>query len=751
MKTERRTRDGVGGPWRFGPPLLLVAFAACGNGTSTVGDGDASPDAEPEAEAEDGVGPDEATEVEDRADEAGEVAGRCGDHVLDPGEECDDGNDAPGDGCEPDCSFGCDGPEECDDGDPCTEDSCVVFGEGRACAHAPSPGTACDDGDPCTHTDRCDADGGCAGTAYACTPGPCESASACDGAGNCTATPAPAGQPCDDGDPCTTPDTCDGAGTCVPGIAVCSCPGGTDAECAAFEDGDACNGTLRCVEHVCAIDPATVVTCPADPPCGAYACDPADGTCDLVLLPEGSGCSDGTYCNGAETCDGAGACRPGAPPCPVTGCVGGCDETARVCTPAAAGTVCRPAVGPCDAAEECSGASLACPVDLPTPAGGACDDGDPCTSEDACDDAGTCVGRLVPPERLYVLFLEPSAPAGSGRWGALRLAARNAADVAWNVESLATGLYDGSSYSYGSLEIAVDPAGRPHVAYMAFAARELRYTRWDGTAWVRADGTAGHDVVDTDVFTYNARHFLALRGDVPHLVYRQSTNLKYYRWTSTGWVGEVALGLYPPTGQPNPGGGPALTLDAGGRPHVAHHDHHIYRLHYARFDGAAWLNEELTGTPTMVGEYKSIALDRLGRPHIACQLGYTRWDGSAWVNADGTPGYDPFDASFISAGFSPTGTVLLGAHVDGSLVLYRRPIDGGAWDAGTVVGPNASMVDFVGDRVCGVHVALLRSVSGGGSEVAHLSEASDGSWTAETVYPVPAGGRVVHPTMAVWP
>ena len=27
----------------------------------------------------------------------------CGDAILGPGEECDDGNDEPGDGCTPDC------------------------------------------------------------------------------------------------------------------------------------------------------------------------------------------------------------------------------------------------------------------------------------------------------------------------------------------------------------------------------------------------------------------------------------------------------------------------------------------------------------------------------------------------------------------------------------------------------------------------------------------------------------------------
>ncbi|MCB9701782.1 MAG: choice-of-anchor L domain-containing protein [Myxococcales bacterium] len=50
----------------------------------------------------------------------------CGDLVIDPGEECDDGNDIPGDGCEPDCTL-TPPPNDCgngqiDDGEQCDGD-----------------------------------------------------------------------------------------------------------------------------------------------------------------------------------------------------------------------------------------------------------------------------------------------------------------------------------------------------------------------------------------------------------------------------------------------------------------------------------------------------------------------------------------------------------------------------------------------------------------------------------------------------
>ena len=69
-----------------------------------------------------------------------------------------------------------------------------------------------------------------------------------------------------------------------------------------------------------------------------------------------------------------------------------CDSSGRCLhQPGNAGTACRPAVGPCDVAETCTGVSAQCPEDRLAPAGTSCpDDGDACT-DDECDAAGTCV------------------------------------------------------------------------------------------------------------------------------------------------------------------------------------------------------------------------------------------------------------------------------------------------------------------------------------------------------------------------
>jgi cysteine-rich repeat protein len=158
----------------------------------------------------------------------GEVVAVCGDRLREDGEECDDGNDVAGDGCEPDCRFSCHDDEECIAGsdDPCLTETCETVAVGRRCGRIPNPGTACDDGNGCTVDDRCDS-----------------------------------------------------RGICRPGTNVCPCPGGATEECAEFEDGNLCNGTLACnpTTRRCEVDPTTVVTCPPDGPCRTYACVPATG------------------------------------------------------------------------------------------------------------------------------------------------------------------------------------------------------------------------------------------------------------------------------------------------------------------------------------------------------------------------------------------------------------------------------------------------------------------------------------------
>jgi hypothetical protein len=121
--------------------------------------------------------------------------------------------------------------------------------------------------------------------------------------------------------------------------------------------------------------------------CGscANACPPpTPGTCEGKAV-----CRDGVC--GFRASPAGTVCRPAAGPCDVAEV---CDGRSHACPPdrfAGLETVCRPAAIACDAAEVCTGGSAACPPDLSQPDGTPCDaDGDGCTVGDACQ-GGVCV------------------------------------------------------------------------------------------------------------------------------------------------------------------------------------------------------------------------------------------------------------------------------------------------------------------------------------------------------------------------
>ena len=125
-----------------------------------------------------------------------------------------------------------------------------------------------------------------AGDVGATEPAGCNVDSACPAAespckigrclpdGTCTIADR-VGASCDDGDDCTAGDVCK-SGACTPGMNLCHCK--ADADCAAADDGDACNGTLFCDDATlpsrCRVNPSTIVTCTSTkaPVCQVSVC-----------------------------------------------------------------------------------------------------------------------------------------------------------------------------------------------------------------------------------------------------------------------------------------------------------------------------------------------------------------------------------------------------------------------------------------------------------------------------------------------
>ncbi len=317
------------------------------------------------------------------------------------------------DGLDNDCNGQVDDLDCADDND-CTQDTCDPA---VGCLHTPLTGTECADGNVCTLADHCQ-EGACVGTAIDCDDNdPCTQDS-CDPTGGCSYGFNTA--PCDDGNPCTVEDMCN-SGECQGEPLSCQCQTGSD--CGALEDGNLCNGTLRCntdvVPYLCEVNPDTVVTCPpyegADAQCLANECQPTTGKCDVVAANEGMACDDGDACTLGDRCV-AGVCTGDVAtscddqnPCtddscdPQTGCVHSantapCDD-GNLCT---LNDVC--AAGMCQ-----GGPALFCNDDNPctddgclpdtgcvaTPNAAPCDDADFCTQGDVCTNGACQPGPVI--------------------------------------------------------------------------------------------------------------------------------------------------------------------------------------------------------------------------------------------------------------------------------------------------------------------------------------------------------------------
>ncbi len=289
----------------------------------------------------------------------------------------------------------------------------------------------CDDGNPCT-TDACGQDGQCTTAPVVCTEdgNPCTD-EVCDG--GCKSVPNTAS--CSDGNPCTDGDTCKDT-KCEGGSSSCQCA--TTSDCAAFDDKDACNGTLVCTtaqdgKKSCTVDPATIVTCtPPDAACKKVTCVPATGQCEPGSLENGSPCDDNDVCTKDDactdgTCGGAKACQcdteadcdaledgdlcngtlecktgaDGKRSCEVLAAtIVTCEAPSSVCKV----MVCAPKTGECSekdagATTQCNDGNECTKDDLCTAGqcGGttlSCDDSDDCTTDD-CDTESGCVNEPI--------------------------------------------------------------------------------------------------------------------------------------------------------------------------------------------------------------------------------------------------------------------------------------------------------------------------------------------------------------------
>ncbi|MGB0589667.1 MAG: hypothetical protein ACPGU1_08325 [Myxococcota bacterium] len=285
-------------------------------------------------------------------------------------------------------------------------------------------GVGCDDGEPTTKIDICDGQGGCAGTLYSCTPGPCDAASVPNGIG-CDVLLKAAGVPCDDGQLDTQGDTCDEAGACVGSPYTCpqgscimeSTPNGEGCDVSYANAGTSCDdGLLTTGGDVCDGEGSCIGQPLACEPQSCQLSSVANGEdCDVVWSPLGVACDDDDPSTKLDICDGAGGCAGESYTCEATQCEAASTPNGEGCDVffMAEGFACddgdpNTKSDTCDGQGGCTGTSYTCepgPCEVDaipdgdgcTPvfaaAGSACDDGASDTRLDACDGAGECLGE----------------------------------------------------------------------------------------------------------------------------------------------------------------------------------------------------------------------------------------------------------------------------------------------------------------------------------------------------------------------
>lgn len=213
--------------------------------------------------------------------------------------------------------------------------------------------------------------------------------------GSCDTRPKTDGAACDDGDPCTKDDTCQ-VGACTSGEKVCDCASEGDVACAALDDADLCNGSLKCdmsqFPYKCVLDPTTVVTCPTDndDQCQANQCKTDTGLCEMTPINEDVACKDDSVCTEVTVCK-SGVCTSTQDK--------SCDDQ-EICTDdtcdATLGCVYVPNTLGCDDGNACTENDV-CGKGVCVPGTAkVCDDGKFCTGVETCDPASGCVAGTTP-------------------------------------------------------------------------------------------------------------------------------------------------------------------------------------------------------------------------------------------------------------------------------------------------------------------------------------------------------------------
>lgn len=218
------------------------------------------------------------------------------------------------------------------------------------------------------------------------------------------------------------------------------------------------------------------------------------------------------------------------------------------------------------------------------------------------------------PDVFHILFWDGHASLGPlSKFDVLHPPLVRPRDIAgrfspWEIQTV-----DSSAGQYCGTALVLDEQQYPHICYAA--ARELRYTKWNGSAWETM--VVSNPESEKEDREWSAQASGSRRGQTPPVPPPPVTRC---------W--------------------PSLALDASGRPHISYEGNND--LKYAYWDGSAW-NIHTVDREAEVVFYTSLVLGHNDHPHISYyarqdgSLRYAAWDGLSWrvqtVDAEGTAGF----------------------------------------------------------------------------------------------------------------
>lgn len=269
----------------------------------------------------------------------------------------------------------------------------------------------------------------------------------------------------------------------------------------------------------------------------------------------------------------------------------------------------------------------------------------------------------------------------------------------WDVQTI-----NGVGYwRWYDLSLAVDADGHAHILYFNPQLSWLEYVQWDGVKW------KSHLLDSAESFGMYTTLALDASGH-PHMVYQKayahglSHTLFYANWTGSTWIVQIV------DSADEVFGCQSLALDEAGNPHVIYYQGSMLR--YARWDGSSWVTSAVEGEGD---SHAALAVDRMGNPHISLSdadgLKHARLSGSTWEIQT----VDAARSSSNSIALDEDGQPHIAYESTDDRDLKYASWNGSAWDVQTVdsAGDVGLFVSLALDAAGAPHISYFNHTNGG--------------------------------------